>query len=722
MRARVIVGAVVALLALPAAASADATPLGLSCTAKAGVRFCAGNGSTQRVATFDGVPLDADVTLPASGDGPFPTIAMLHGWGGSKTSFESADGSDHGQTYHYNNIWFAQHGYAVLNYTARGWGNSCGTQSSRTVDCQQQVQNGGDQSATGWIHLKDRRREAHDTQFLLGKLVDEGIAQPGALAATGVSYGGGESIELAYLNDKTQMPDGSFVPWTSPDPAKKTPLHLAAAWPRWPWSDLVSSLLPNGRFLDFDNSTDDKSRTPIGIPIATYIEGLFATGEATGWIAPPGADPNADLATWNTRVLAGDPTNDPLTTQIANQIHDFHQGFGCSGCGTPSPLLIENGWTDDLFPPAEALRVYNSLRASNPNADVALQLGDLGHARGSNKENVDEYLNDQGNAFFDTHLKGGSGAPAAGSVTTFTQTCPQKAPGDGPFAAASWPALHPGAVRFGSAAAQTVTSNGGNPQTGQAIDPISGGGDACKTVQDEHASGTAVIAGPKSQGYTLLGLPTVQADVTVSAEYGQLDSRLWDLAPDGSRVLVSRGAYRLELAQSGKRITFQLHGNGYRFAPGHVPELELLGNDAPYLRPSNAQFTVSVSNVVVELPTRERPGAAGGTVVQPIISQGGTLLRAAKPRLRMKARPRHVRSGRRTRVTFTVTSAGHRVRGALVRFAGKRHRTGRHGRARFTVRLHKHGVRRATASKPGYRAAKARIRVLRHRHHHHHRR
>jgi hypothetical protein len=146
-----------------------------------------------------------------------------------------------------------------------------------------------------------------------------------------------------------------------------------------------------------------------------------------------------------------------------------------------------------------------------------------------------------------------------------------------------------------------------------------------------------------------------------------------------------------------------------------VPQLELLGNDAPYLRPSNSPFTVTVGNVVAELPTLERPGAAGGTVVAPVISRGGTLLRASTPSLRVKARPKRIRAERRKRVTFTVTSHGTRVRGALVRFAGKKHRTGRKGRARFSVRLHKRGLRRAVASKPGYHRAKARVRVLRRR-------
>ena len=55
--------------------------------------------------------------------------------------------------------------------------------------------------------LSRQRFEARDTQFLLGTLVDQGIARADGLAATGISYGGGQSMELAYLNDRTRMPD-----------------------------------------------------------------------------------------------------------------------------------------------------------------------------------------------------------------------------------------------------------------------------------------------------------------------------------------------------------------------------------------------------------------------------------------------------------------------------------------------------------------------------------
>src|SRR5436190_2035359 len=238
MRSRIaiatLLGAVVvAAFGASSASAADPAPFGHACTAQNGVRFCPTSSSAQRVPTFDGVPLDADVTLPAQGDGPFPTIVMLHGWGGSKTDFESDDPNGNGSTtYHYNNTYYALHGYAVLNYTARGFGNSCGGGP------------GGDHSGAcgqGYIRLADQRYEARDTQYLLGLLVDEGITRPNAIGVTGISYGGGQSMELAFLNDKIRKPNGDLAPWQSPD---GTPLHIAAAYPRWPWSDLVDALLP----------------------------------------------------------------------------------------------------------------------------------------------------------------------------------------------------------------------------------------------------------------------------------------------------------------------------------------------------------------------------------------------------------------------------------------------------------------------------------------------
>jgi predicted acyl esterase len=152
------------VLAAPTLAAAAPAPFGHGCKAQNGVRFCPTEALAQRVPSFDGVPLDVDVTLPPSGEGPFPTIVMMHGWGGSKTDFESsAPGGNGNTTFDWNNVFYAQHGFAVLNYSARGWGRSCGSAASRegTPGCEK-----------GWVHLADQRYEARDTQYLLGLLAD----------------------------------------------------------------------------------------------------------------------------------------------------------------------------------------------------------------------------------------------------------------------------------------------------------------------------------------------------------------------------------------------------------------------------------------------------------------------------------------------------------------------------------------------------------------------
>jgi hypothetical protein len=76
------------------------------------------------------------------------------------------------------------------------------------------------------------------------------------------------------------------------------------------------------------------------------------------------------------------------------------------------------------------------------------------------------------------------------------------------------------------------------------------------------------------------------------------------VAPDGSQTLVARALFR---PTGRSRDVWQLHPNGWRFAEGHVPRLELLGADAPYSRPSNRPFTIDVEGLELRLPVRERP-------------------------------------------------------------------------------------------------------------------
>ncbi len=167
---------------------------------------------------------------------------------------------------------------------------------------------------------------------------------------------------LAYLNDRTRMPDGSFVPVAQPE---RHALKLAAAWPRWPWSSLVSAARPERPLPRLrGDATRTSPRRPLGIPKQSFTSGLFATGQQSGFYSPPGVDSQADLTTWFAESNKGEPET-PAQRAIVDQLGSYHSAFGLplSSAG-PAPLLIQNGWTDDLFPAPEALRPYNDAARS----------------------------------------------------------------------------------------------------------------------------------------------------------------------------------------------------------------------------------------------------------------------------------------------------------------------------------------------------------------------
>ena len=586
-------------LALVPAAQADFPTLyggDLACNPQPGegnVRLCGGETTT-----WDGkTQIDVNVVLPpapgSGSDGPYPLIGVFHGWGGSKIGLEDARVRD-----------WAERGYAVFSISDRGWGDSCGGQDpDRLLE--------PEACAAGYNHLLDDRYEIRDAQYLISILADEGVAEPDKIGATGVSYGGGMSIALAALRNRTMLPDGSLVPWKSPGGLA---MELAAAVPQWPWTDLAYSLMPNGSTLDYlDDSPyrGSDGNAPIGVEKTSYVSGLYGVGLASSNYAPPGTDPGADLTGWYGLINAGEPyDSNPLTTAIVTEITAHHSSYYIDHSQPPAPLLIQNGWNDDLFPVDEAIRFYNRTRAQYPGDPISLFLMDNGHARSQNKAADEELFLQRENAWFDHYLKGVGAAPSS-HAEALTTTC--GGPSEGPFGAGSWQDLSPGEIRFDSAPAQIV-SGAGNPAVGASFDPIGGSG-ACATASGADQPGTASyrLAVP-SPGFTLLGSPTVLADLGTANADSALAARLLDVMPGGEERLVARALLR---PGSGGETVFQLHPQGYRFAGGHTLKLELLASDAPYSRPSNQQLPITVSDLELRLPVREQPGELGGLVQAP---------------------------------------------------------------------------------------------------------
>lgn len=330
---RMLVAAAAVALAMTAAGTARAAttppagcPLGMSGTAEpAPAGGTAYTLCTGVVASFDGTPLDTDLTLPAGASGPLPLMVMLHGWGNSKTEFEATSLAGNGtNTWHWNNVWFAAHGFAVLTYSARGFHRSCGQDPASGYSY---LTDPACQGRASWTHLADRRWEIHDTQYLTGLLVDAHVADPARVVVTGDSYGGGQSWLLALSQDQVMQTGGQLVPWRSP---AGVPVRLAAAVPQFSWTDLAQALMDNGRASDgyLGAPPDGPHESPYGVEKQSYVDALFADGGATAQYAGAN-DPTADLPGWFTAISAGEPGSqrDPLVAQALTQLRDYRSPY-----------------------------------------------------------------------------------------------------------------------------------------------------------------------------------------------------------------------------------------------------------------------------------------------------------------------------------------------------------------------------------------------------------
>jgi fermentation-respiration switch protein FrsA (DUF1100 family) len=612
------------------------------------IRYCKGYVTKNWQAK---TKIDVNVFLPpeTAGSGPYPTIGEFHGWGGSKLGLNELGGGFVEAKDPRIQGW-AEQGYAVFSMSDRGWGYSCGN-----LDPQKAVEA---VCGNGYNHLLDDRYEVRDAQFLLSELADEGFVEPKRIGATGVSYGGGMSMALASLRNRTMLQNGSLVPWES---AGGKQMEIAAAVPQWPWTDLAYALAPNGRNLDYvTNSTygGPEGKFPIGVMKYSFDGYLYKVGEALSIYNRN--DPEANIPGWIERLVGGEPYTDSGVKGIIQELTTFHSSFYVDHSIEPAPLLIQSGWNDDLFPVDEALRFYQRTRAQYPGDPISLYLADIGHARSQNKAADKAAFNARLEAWFAQYLKG-EGATPSSSVEALTTTCPEAAPSRGPYTAADWAGLQPGEIRLQSSGSQTighrsqVAEETELTEGNQAFEPVKGPG-ACASISSADQPNTANyrLGAVPSGGFTLMGSPTIIANVEAPSPNAQIAARLVDVAPEGTESLVARGLYRP--SGGSQQMVFQLHPQGYRFAPGHVAKLELLPSDYPYSHVSNLQTNITVSDLELRLPVMDQPGSLGGLVQTPapkVVPAGYTLA----PEFETKATP-------------PVTPAPKPVTPAKVGFAG----------------------------------------------------
>ena len=573
-------------------------------------RLCTGY-----VETADGTArLDVDVTLPAEGDGPFPLVTLLHSLDGSKTEFMSDTVAGDGINLGNNNLSYASRGYAVLNYTARGFETSdwrvdeCVNRSKESVDGDEVVY-----PLERYDHLVCRAQFAHkryelkDTQYLIGRMVDGTLTSDRATAAArsvgvaGLSYGGGQAWNLTRRNV-----------WRSPQGRQ---VKLAAAVPMAGWTDLVNGLLPNGRARDDTVATtrlNQRMAQPVGVKNA-LLDDLYLS-----LLTGSGYNVTQYLEDWKDRINEGEPYDggepDIARDAVTKMLAERSAYFLPKTTRYDTPILAIQGFTDFAFPADQAVTMYNRLRAEDEGYPISLYLGDWGLATAQTKDAETAHISTLVTQWFDHYLKGRG--PVPGGVQARTPACDD---GLGRlYRADTWADLQEPADAFVdlSGTDGVLRSPADYPNAG-AVDPLHDV-EGCRSVAVDGADTDANLNltwGVPEEGFTMLGMPEVTLSADPSGSNMYVAARLWDVDPDGGRqTLVTRGVYRLG-SDEPQVLGFQLFGNAWSFAPGHEMKLELTADDSPSLRRWGNDVVDEPGEIAVGDVRISLPQAAAGTLI-----------------------------------------------------------------------------------------------------------
>lgn len=237
--------------------------------------------------------------------------------------------------------------------------------------------------------------------------------------------------------------------------------------------------------------------------------------------------------------------------------------------------------------------------------------------------------------------------------------------------------------------------------------------------------GTWTFSGPLAEDVHLAGTPRLRARLEVEAP-AQVVAIVYDVDASSRATLLTRGA--ASVGATGW-VDFELYPQDWRLRTGHRVGVLLAGSDDFYFNPGTSETTVRVEGGSLSLPLVEPPRGAGiggspsravlertSFPVEPaLVAERATALGApagARPSLRMKVKPRRVRARRRVALTVVVHSGGRRVGGGRVRIGRRLVRVPANGVLRVRTRFAVPGLRSLRASRPGYRRAVARIRVV----------
>jgi putative CocE/NonD family hydrolase len=500
------------------------------------------------VAMSDGVRLDASVYVPAgpAPAGGFPLVVRQHGGGSNKNSpYDVAYG-----------LKFVKTGnYALLMYSHRGHGNS------------------------GGIFDFFGRRTTLDFSNMLDWVARRfrGRINPDRVAVSGYSQGGGESLL----------------------PAENDPRVKVVAVGNT-FANLNRALNPND-CMKFAFAT--------GIFAAAYTATLTRTDDATAvrW----GATLYTDTEDVSTPAFGSTTSELDARSPTAGLQHLIDRRV---------PVFWAQSWEDQLFPGDHPEVILQPLQQAGIPVHYWFSSG--GHAAGPNFPDDEVAKEAAMRDWIDEFLRGVDHGYRSGTtprVTYWERTAPglpgswvERTASRWPLPATTWKALYPAADRSlrasaaGAGPAGTIVNDlvsanvandsiAANEVPGRI--PIAGLGDVVRAVPDHPNPLDAVTftSAPLPAAVHSVGAPVVDAELRTSARRVlQLDAKVWDVAADGSAVLINRLCMSTQDPAANGRVRFALWPNAHTFAEGHRVALTLSSVDFPTFKPDTEPAVTTI--------------------------------------------------------------------------------------------------------------------------------
>ncbi|WP_320069175.1 alpha/beta fold hydrolase [Micromonospora sp. RTGN7] len=536
-------------------------------------------------------PVDLDTTfyLPkdASPDRKVPAVLLAHGFGGTKESVR-ADAEE-----------LAAQGYAVLAWTARGFGRS-----------------------GGQIHLDSPDHEVRDAERLLDWLAARPQVRTDApgdprVGVVGGSYGGGLALLLAAQDQRVD----AIVPMIT-------------------WNDLSRAFLPESTGKDATSGVFKKGWAGIffggGGNAGSGPAGLSGTSAAQPEGAPASAGPaspapGAGPGTGSGRTPAG--AADPACGRFAADVCAAYLRIATTGRAEQSdvdllrrsspapvldkikaPTLLVQGEADSLFPIAEADANARGIAANGTPVRVAWYTG--GHDGGAGPRNDSDRVKFLTVQWLD-HYVAGDG-PAPGDDFTYSRIAGFDALDRGLVATGFRTTDYPGLT--GDARREVAVTGPAQP----VANPPNGNPAAISSVPFAGALGSLLdgVAGdvpgqharfespPLADAIDVAGSPTVSIRAASPTGEAVLFVKLYDVDPAGAATLPNGLVAPVRLtglpAQIGAAtpVTVTLPAIVRRIEAGHRLRITVATTDQAYTTPVEPTvYTVAAGDGPVVLPT-----------------------------------------------------------------------------------------------------------------------